>query len=297
MGLDYQVAIPSYGRHRTIGAGTLATLERAGVDKDRITIFVPSEAQKADYEETLGRSDYRLVVTAPGKFKSIQLAQEHYVSQGMEGTPVVQMDDDIYGLKVLKTDPKVRAGHRLMLYTGKLQPIVETGFGISETAGARLWGATIEARPKYMTETALVGNALIYGGLQGYYAGDPIFTGEGREYVASFEEDSETSLQAFTRYGAVVRLEYLSLVTAPPEPGGIQGELIEAGLASDQEQAAPVRRAQNLTAFTGLTRRYPQLVSVQPNSREGTMELVYTDLGNVRIPRAVVESNFGSWEG
>lgn len=295
MTLEYQVAIPSYGRHKTIGAGTLATLERAGVGNDRITIFVPNDEQKRNYEDELGKTSYRIVVTMPGKFRSLQLAHEYYISAGMEGYPLVHMDDDIYGFKVLTSDAEAVPGHKIMRYTGKLQPVLETGFGLAESVGTKLWGATIEARPKYMSQTALVGNALIYGCFQGCYAGDPIFLGDGRTYLESFEEDSETSLQAFTRYGSVVRLEYFSLVTKPPEQGGIQGELIGKGLAESHARAETVRLAQNLTAFTSLTERYPHLVAIQANSHEGTMELAYRDPGNVSIPRSAVEDGFGKW--
>jgi len=293
--VKYQVAIPSYGRHETISGATLAMLESLSVPDELITIFVPDSSQLKKYESRLG-GRYRLVVALPGKFKAIQFYHRWYCENYGEGTPLVQMDDDIYWLSTLFPDSNTKAGHRLRRHKGGLQPILETGFGLAESVGTKLWGATIESRPEHMTQTALVGNALIYGGLQGCYAGDSIFVGEGRQYAESFEEDSETSLQAFRKYGAVVRLEYLSLKTEVPQPGGIRGELIDSGLAPDDRSAKIVRAEANLGAFNTIAQRYPDLVSVVRNNGQGVVGLSFRGEGNVGIPREVVEQTFGNWE-
>ena len=190
-------------------------------------------------------------------------------------------------------EPQSFLGHKLVTYEGKLDLIVKTGFGLAESVGAKLWGGTIEARPKYLSQTALIGNALIVGGFQGCYSGDPIFTGPERTYREPFEEDGETSLQAFVKYGANVRLDYLSLWTQAPTAGGIRGELVDRSAARDDEQAAQIRTASNLAAFSHLVNRYPGIVSLGIDSDRGTMELKYADLGNVRIPRGIVETQFG----
>ena len=295
--LDYQVAICSYARQETIKRATLATLEKAGVDPDRITIFVPNAEQRYDYEDTLGQNKYRMVVTAPGLFKSRQLAHKYYVGKGMEGTPLIHMDDDIWGFLKVVDDETQTYGRAVLPYEGTLDHIAQVGFGLAKSLGTGLWGLTYMNNPFYMDHTVSVGNMLVNGGFQGVYAGDDIFIGPRRTYVESAEEDGETSLQAFTKYGKVIKFSYLAINVNNPdggrvEPGGIRAEIRDAGFAETDKEAVIAREQTNEAAFDMLVERYPGLVRTY-RSKKGRLRLHYKNMGNMKIPSQVVEAEFG----
>ena len=89
---DYRVVIPSYGRADTIRHKTLAMLERGGVPKDRIDIWIVKE-QLADYLQ-YEIEGYRTLQGVKGINKQRQAISEFYD----ENTPLVWFDDDCDGL-------------------------------------------------------------------------------------------------------------------------------------------------------------------------------------------------------
>ena len=89
---DYRVVIPSYGRHDTIRHKTLAMLERGGVPKDRIDIWIVKE-QLGDYLQ-YEIEGYRTLQGVKGINKQRQAISEFYD----ENTPLVWFDDDCDGL-------------------------------------------------------------------------------------------------------------------------------------------------------------------------------------------------------
>ena len=89
---DYRVVIPSYGRADAIRNKTLAMLERGGVPKDRIDIWIVKE-QLADYLQ-YEIEGYRVLEGVKGISKQRQAISEFY----NEDTPLVWFDDDCEGL-------------------------------------------------------------------------------------------------------------------------------------------------------------------------------------------------------
>jgi len=297
--LDFQVAICTYARERTIGKATLATLKRAQVDPDQITLFVPSAKQRYDYEDVLGQNTYRIVVTSPGQFRSRQMAHRHYVSKGMEGVPLIQIDDDIWGFWELVERPETKAGWDTIHYEGTLEDMAKQGYGLASSLGTGLWGISFAQNYFYMSNHASVGNMLICGGFQGVYAGDDIFIGERRTYAESAEEDSETSCLAFLKYGKVARLQYFSLDLKDIEPGGIRKEITDEGYVKTEQEAIRAREMTNVAAREMIAQRYPGLVSVVwMDKKDGFLgngkqqALKYKRLGNTSIPRNLIEREF-----
>jgi len=296
--VDYQVAICTYARQETIKKATLATLERAGVDRDRITIFVPSAEQRYDYEDVLGQNTYRMVVTNPGLFKCRQLAHKYYVGKGMEGTPLIHMDDDIWGFLKVIDDETQSCGKAAVPYEGTLDHIANVGFGLAKSVGTGLWGLTYMSNPFYMNHTVSVGNTLVNGGFQGVYAGDDIFIGPRRTYCESAEEDGETSLQAFVKYGKVIKFSYMSIDVNNPnggrvDPGGIRKEIQDSGYAETSKDAKKARQLANEAAFSLMVERYPGLVKTY-RATNGKLRLHYKYMGNITIPSHLVEAEFGA---
>jgi hypothetical protein len=292
--MDYQIAIASYGRQDTIQRATLRTLQLLSVDPELITIFVPNDEHLREYQRVLGNK-YRVVVSAPGLVQSQLFFHAWYSEKYGRGTRLIRMDDDIWGLRLLSTQGNT--GKKLELYDGEFDSIANTGFRLSESVGARLWGGTLEARPQYLSQTATIGNVLIAGGLQGCYSSDPMFLSDSRPNLESFDEDAETSIQSFLTYGANVRLEYLSLWTKPATTGGMSADMVDRLGAKDENEAIRARETVHLAAFSSLAQRYPGIVALGVDPDRGTMELNYSDSNNVEIPRGVVETQFGNWKG
>jgi len=65
--MDYVVAVPSYRRAEICKNQTLTVLEKLGVTKDKIYIFVANEEEEATYRAVLG-DDYTIIVGVRGIF-------------------------------------------------------------------------------------------------------------------------------------------------------------------------------------------------------------------------------------
>ena len=89
---DYRVVIPSYGRSEVLKQKTLAMLERGGVPKDRIDIWIVKE-QLNDYLQ-YEIDGYRIMEGVKGISKQREFIANYY----NENTPLVWFDDDCVGL-------------------------------------------------------------------------------------------------------------------------------------------------------------------------------------------------------
>lgn len=280
--MEYQVVIPSYGRHEIIGERTLQTLQDLKFhDRDRITIAVPDWKQEADYREVLG-NEYRIAVTAPGKVHS----QRAYHKLFPEGTRLVNLDDDIQGIRVLDwSTEKIRT----LPYTGDLDYIVRMGFGVTESLGGTLWGMVGNNMALHMNHKVSLGMKLIGGWFQGNYAGDEAICGDDRTYLESSEEDGETSCRTFLRCGVLPRFSWLTTVSKKWNklPGGIRSELKASGFER--------RESTNNAAFEGILERYPGIGRVIQDD-EGDSKIRYNDPLKLSVPRTVIEEQFGKPE-
>lgn len=89
---DYRVVIPSYSRSKVLGLRTLAMLERGGVPKNRIDIWIVKE-QLNDYLQ-YENAGYRIMEGVLGINKQREFISNYY----NEDTPLVWCDDDCEGL-------------------------------------------------------------------------------------------------------------------------------------------------------------------------------------------------------
>lgn len=262
--LDYRIAIPSYKRPEILKKATLATLQSLGVDPARIVIFVASEAEREAYEAVLGHS-YEIVVGVLGKVHQ----QRFYHGWFPIGTPLLNLDDDIYGIKQ-------KADSKLEDYAGTIDELVEFAFSVCEKYGAKLWGINPVANGFYMNDRVSVGLRFICGNFYGNYAGDPAIVGENREYLGSSGDDWETTLQSFINNGRVVRVEWLCPVTKMFAQGGIDAQLKEQGIAD--------RQSDNTEALAGIVSRYPLLTSLYTKAG-GVTNIRLRPLTEAKIPR------------
>ena len=297
--MDYQVAIHTYGRQELIADRALATLEALKVDRDQITVFVPNSEQLSDYKAELG-DGWRLVVSAPGQFRCRQFYHNWFAEKYGENQKLIQVDDDIAAFSYLVPDESKVNGFALAKFDGTLDSLAKIGYGVAESVGTRLWGMSFRNNEFYMANTVTVGNLLVMGRFQGAYAGDSIYVGSDRTYLESQEEDAETSLRAFVKYGKVVRLNFISSVEkiGRRSPGGIRGEQIGKGLAEDIKQAWSIREMTNRAAFETIQGNFPGLVKIVENGDSKFTGITrrsfkYKNMGNITIPREVVEAQFG----
>lgn len=104
---DYRVVIPSYSRSTILKQKTLTMLERGGVPKNRIDIWIVKE-QLNDYLQ-YENDGYRVMEGVKGISKQREFIANYY----NENTPLVWFDDDCVGLyeKVLM-DNKYKFKHK-----------------------------------------------------------------------------------------------------------------------------------------------------------------------------------------
>ena len=99
---DYQVAIPSYQRSKTIYKKTLTTLLNGKVNPNQITIFVANQQEKEEYETALPKSSYKeIVIGEKGITPQRIFISKHYPAN----THIFSIDDDVRGFYELANQP------------------------------------------------------------------------------------------------------------------------------------------------------------------------------------------------
>lgn len=235
---SYQIAIPSYKRSKICADATITTLIRYGMDLRRVTVWVANDEEKADYSAVLP-SEVSIKVAMLGKVN----AQRYYHSQYPKGTPLLNLDDDLY-------DIHQKIGEKLEPLSVPLDDVVRTGFAVAEKVGAKLWGINAVANGFFLSDSITVGLRYICGNIYGNYAGDEAILGN-RVTDGSSGDDYETTLRSFILNGSVVRLDYLCPITKYFAPGGIDAELKTSGITD--------RQIDHKAALEKIAEAYPDL--------------------------------------
>jgi hypothetical protein len=240
--MDYRIVIPSYQRPETCQSQSINTLLRLGADPSQIDVWVADNEQRDLYTATLSK-EINILVAEKGLDNARRIYHQHYT----EGTPLLNVDDDL--LDLVEKD-----GDKLVPLSVTLEAVTTTGFEIANAVGARLWGVNAVANGFFMGDTISVGLRYICGNFFGSYAGDPVYTG-AREVPGSSGEDFLNTLRSYTRYGNVVRLDYLATKTKFFAAGGIDAELKTEGIAERQDDhAAALNKIAN--AYPNLAKTY-----------------------------------------
>lgn len=239
--MKYQVVVPSYQRAEICRDQTLASLARLGVDKSRIHIFVANEEQEELYRSVIG-DDYPIIVGVRG----ISSQRKFYHNWFSEHERLISIDDDMAELLELGDGKLIPT-----LYT--LDEIAEMGFGIAEKENARLWGINPTMNHFFLKNHISVGLRYICANFMGSYAKDWIFIDPKRR-MTNTGEDHHSTLRGFTRYGAVVRLEFLCPKTKYFAKGGIDACVTEDGQTRAQRHAEELSWVQS---------QFPDISSIQ----------------------------------
>lgn len=265
--MHYEIAIPSYKRVDVLNKATLATLVRLGADLSRVTVWTANDEQRKVYEAGL-KPKVRVRTALPG----VMAARQHYHSAYKVGTPILNLDDDVYGLRQ-------KDGDKLKEPDMTLDEIVKLAFRVCEKTGARIWGINPVTNGWFMRDEIRVGLWFICAIFYGSYAGDKEMLGERvTDPSTTSVEDFEMSIKSYVAHGANVRLDYLTPTTKYFAAGGIKESLAERGIDRKEEH---LRQCQTLEAA------YPDYCAVR--MKAGDVPIVrLKNVTHMRIPLQAV---------
>lgn len=262
--MEYQIAIPSYGRPEILRDKTLSFLEAKNIDTKIVTIFLASDAEKDLYQKYID-SKWRMIVGVPNKLEQ----QKFYHNYYPYGTPLLNIDDDVATLKQRTQEGKLED------FAGDINTLVKQMFDLCQQEGARMWGINPVENGFFMSDQITVGLRFIVGTFYGNYAGDNSITSKTRKYQSSCE-DFETTLRSFIENGAVIRAEYLCPKTKYWAQGGMEASLKDAGYTDRQISQQEV--------IMDILSRYSDLVTLTKN--KGGLMLRFKSVTRKKIPRA-----------
>jgi hypothetical protein len=257
-----EYAIPTRARAETLAAKTLPLLERLGVARERVKLYVhPSEWGTYDawlvraFGPKIGR-DYELRVGGLG-----MSAQRHAILDAYpEGVPVVQLDDDLRDLVARRSEKRLEP-----VEPEEWRELVSLAFA---RPGPLLWGLYPVPNPYFMRPGARVGLTYVGGGLFGYL-NDPS-PGSPLRVTLEDKEDFERSLACYSAGWTLLRFGHVSWRTEGYRgAGGMQAD----GGRTDERIRASAEE---------LVRRFPDLASLNLTKRSGKAEVRLRD---ARRPR------------
>ena len=252
-------AIPSRGRDDVLVAKTLPLLRRLEVPAHETTVFV-AQPEYATYRATMNDAGFGGVLLnagAEGMAAQRRAIHAHYPLDER----VVTLDDDLRDL-VTAAGANGRPSALRPVEPDEWAGIVETGFEMCETVGARLWGLYPVPNAYFMKLRVRTALTYIGGGLWGFVNrnDDGAFDVELED-----KEDFERSIRLYVADGAVVRFEYVSWRTEGYRgKGGMQAD----GLRTDERIRASAE---------ALVARYPGLATLNLSKKSGKAEVRLRD--------------------
>lgn len=173
--LDYQIAIPTYGRPDGVKKLTLNYLENTDVDLSRVTLFVANAAEKENYQSS--NPTYNIVVGEKGLTN-----QRHFISNYYDkGTAVFSFDDDVSAVEQLELLKELEGTQKPLDHPCRLKSVeelselIERGFRLSKRRDVGLFGFYAVRNKGFLHPKITVGLKFIMGHAFGFYAGDPAF--------------------------------------------------------------------------------------------------------------------------
>lgn len=246
----YEIAIPSYDRPETLRDKTLTLLKAYRIPTEKITIFLANDEQLDIYKRILHKETYgKLVVGIKGLMNVRNFISDYYPI----GTPLVCFDDDLKGfLEYTETTPRKERPLRSLL------AIIKRGFEECKKSNASFWGLYPVPNGFFMKPTVSTDLKFCIGSAWGCI--NPGTKGpKGVKLTMSEKEDYERTILYFLRDDAVVRLNFVSPITAYyKEPGGMQEEN---------------RKEKQKIAVAQLLKRYPDFVKENPKRKSGYPEI------------------------
>ncbi len=229
-----------------MGQKTLRLLADRGVPPEVVRLYVTPD-QLDGYRSAV---DPGLVAEVlPGAY-GLAAQRRHVTLAYPEGTPLVQLDDDV-------ADVRRRMDEKRHEPVGDLAAWFEKAFAVTAEHGARLWGVYPVLNPMFMHDRVRVGLVFCLGQLWG------VFNAQAPELQVQLDqkEDYERTLRFYTEDGAVVRHEDVATKSRMYAKGGMQAE--------DQ----PDRAAINRRAVQYLMMTWPQHVRIAKRRSQVGLEI------------------------
>ena len=250
--------IPSHTRPQEIQERTLATLDRCGIDRSKVTVFVADEEQVKHY-------------LAEGKGENVELGGLGLTANRQairmhhdEGEHLVWLDDDVDDIVRLDySEKKIES-----LRKGELSMLCRELFAVTRNARATLWGV-------YPTHNAFYMNQSTSFDLK--FCSGPFFgtiNSHDDKYALKLtdgpKEDYERTIRHYVADGHVVRANFLA-----PKTTYYTGSVHQNRLERENEAVASLIRE-----FPQYVRRnprrksdYPEILLKKTGRNEGTVRL------------------------
>jgi hypothetical protein len=196
--MSYFIAIPSYKRADILNQQTLQCLNKHGIKKELINIFVTEE----DYEEYLDKLNpqwyHQLIKGHPGLIKQRQFIENYFDS----GTHIVSMDDDIKAI-----DLSLSEFHNLNTF-------LEQAFEDLKNKNAFIWGVYPVFNPYFRKTKPPLSTDLKYivGAFYGFI-NRKTNTALKLTLQNDNKEDVERSIKYFINDGIVLRYNKIGFET------------------------------------------------------------------------------------
>ena len=271
--MNYQIAIPTYGRADAIRKYTLKYLEQTDIPRERVTLFVASEQEKEKYQSS--NPGYNIVVGVKGLCPQRLFISQHYP----KGTPVVSFDDDVSGICELRLGERLFSQQKPLDHPCSLETVtaldafIQDGFKLAQDHEVEMWGCYQVANKGFMHPKISVGLKFIMGHFFGFYAGDPVFE-EIKDYPC--KDDFYWSLWHQVNRKGTLRLDYCCVKSKAHSGSGGTNEDMERKLETNN---ATVDR---------IVQKYPELASVKMRNTKDSWLSRYKELRLKNVTRVTI---------
>jgi len=201
MSTSFQIAIPTLSRAKTLKQQTLSTLEKFGIDKGLITIFVVEE-ELAEYQKEIG-DEYNFVVGLRGIVEQRQFIENYFPA----GEMIVSLDDDIKDIDLDCFE--------------SLEQFINHAFRECLERGSFIWGVYPVFNPFFRKSKEPLTTCLnfIIGAFYGFI--NRPNDADLKLTIVSHRDDIEKTLRYFIKDGIVLRFNKIGFKTQIYGNGGL----------------------------------------------------------------------------
>jgi hypothetical protein len=257
---EYVIVIPTYKRHNTIANNTLSVLANHKISSKQIYLFVANKDEQALYESTVPANLYgHIIVGVLGLHNQRNFISDYFP----EGQCIIEMDDDISEIYELTKSRSTRRMTKKRKYYQNLTPIKNldafliSAFNYLKTSGLWIFGVYPVCNGYFMTSTITTDLRFIVGPMWGFINRHL----PDLKLTISEKEDSERTLQFFTKDGGVLRFNNIAFKTNYyTNKGGMQAE-------------GKDRKVESNKASRYLHSKYPDLTTISQSKKSGYTEL------------------------
>jgi hypothetical protein len=286
---DYQVAIPSYQRSKTIYQKTLTTLLNGKVNPNKITIFVANQQEKEEYETNLPKSSYKeIIIGEKGITPQRIFISKHYPAN----THIFSVDDDIRGFYEIANQPlsklyqtyrkthskqqqhqhnnshtrnkkrKTQKKKTIDASKQRLKPItnldhfIKTAFHYLEKEKLHIWGVYPTSNPFFMKPKITTDLRFIIGASYGYINRPNVHDLFPK---TPLKGDYEQTILYYKKDGGVLRFNNVSFKTHIYAKGGL--DIAQKRIQSSKK------------ATEYLLKKYPEYVVPRPKRKNQISEI------------------------